>query len=130
LPPGASAGAGPALLGKVSTLPAELEALCDSVARRASPVSLGWRLVVQATGLGRLRLDGGPVEALVAAFAGLRADLEGRGGALVLLDAPDEARATLDAWGDPGDALPLMRRVKAQFDPAGTLNPGRFVGGI
>jgi glycolate oxidase FAD binding subunit len=36
----------------------------------------------------------------------------------------------LDAWGEPGDALPLMRAVKQQFDPKGTLNPGRFVGGI
>ena len=36
----------------------------------------------------------------------------------------------LDAWGSPGDSLPLMRAVKEQFDPKGTLNPGRFVGGI
>jgi glycolate oxidase FAD binding subunit len=36
----------------------------------------------------------------------------------------------VDAWGDPGDALALMRAVKQQFDPNDTLNPGRFVGGI
>jgi glycolate dehydrogenase FAD-binding subunit len=36
----------------------------------------------------------------------------------------------LDAWGQPGDALPLMRAVKKQLDPRNTLNPGRFVGGI
>jgi len=36
----------------------------------------------------------------------------------------------LDAWGAAGDALPLMRAVKQQFDPKATLNPGRFVGGI
>jgi FAD/FMN-containing dehydrogenase len=35
-----------------------------------------------------------------------------------------------DAWGDAGDGLPLMRAVKEQFDMLGTLNPGRFVGGI
>jgi FAD/FMN-containing dehydrogenase len=35
-----------------------------------------------------------------------------------------------DAWGNGGDALPLMSAVKWQFDPLGTLNPGRFVGGI
>jgi glycolate oxidase FAD binding subunit len=35
----------------------------------------------------------------------------------------------IDPWGTPA-ALDLMRRVKAQFDPHNTLNPGRFVGGI
>jgi glycolate oxidase FAD binding subunit len=38
--------------------------------------------------------------------------------------------ADLDAWGNSGDALGLMQAVKRQFDPHGTLNPGRFVGGI
>jgi glycolate oxidase FAD binding subunit len=47
----------------------------------------------------------------------------------VVLDAPRELRAALDPWGDPGPAA-LMRRVKARFDPAGTLNPGVFAGGI
>jgi len=35
-----------------------------------------------------------------------------------------------DAWGNAGDALPLMKAVKQQLDPKNTLNPGRFVGGI
>jgi FAD/FMN-containing dehydrogenase len=38
--------------------------------------------------------------------------------------------AELDAWGSAGDALPLMSAVRRQFDPQGTLNTGRFVGGI
>jgi FAD/FMN-containing dehydrogenase len=36
----------------------------------------------------------------------------------------------MDAWGSGGDALPLMLSVKQQLDPHGTLNPGRFIGGI
>jgi len=36
----------------------------------------------------------------------------------------------LDVWGPPSDAQPLMVRLKQQFDPDGTLNPGRFIGGI
>jgi len=33
-------------------------------------------------------------------------------------------------WGAPPPGLDLMRRLKAEFDPAGVLNPGRFVEGI
>jgi glycolate oxidase FAD binding subunit len=35
-----------------------------------------------------------------------------------------------DAWGAVGDALPLMRAMKQQFDPGNILNRGRYVGGI
>jgi len=35
----------------------------------------------------------------------------------------------VDVWG-PSAALDVMRGLKARFDPHGTLNPGRFVGGI
>ena len=36
----------------------------------------------------------------------------------------------LDVWGPTRDDFPLMQALKAQFDPTGTLNPGRFLGGI
>jgi glycolate oxidase FAD binding subunit len=53
------------------------------------------------------------------------------GAVAVLLDAPPELRAELDPWGvEAGPALELMRRVKRRFDPAGSCNPGVFVGGI
>jgi glycolate oxidase FAD binding subunit len=60
----------------------------------------------------------------------LRRGAEARGGNLVLWRTPMNVRAELDVWGDVGEGLPLMRRVKAQFDPNNVLNPGRFVGGI
>lgn len=49
----------------------------------------------------------------------------------MLLDAPAAVRKAANPWG-AGDsaALVLMKRVKAQFDPAGACNPGVFVGGI
>jgi glycolate oxidase subunit GlcD len=35
--------------------------------------------------------------------------------------------AGLDPWGYTPDTLPLMRRLKARWDPAGCLNPGAFL---
>jgi glycolate oxidase FAD binding subunit len=73
--------------------------------------------VVQATGIGYAHVKGGLQE--------LRAAVEREGGSLVIL-----TRTSLDAWGSVGDTLPLMRALKQQLDPKGTLNPGRFAGGI
>lgn len=39
-------------------------------------------------------------------------------------------RASLNVWGEPPDGLDRMRELKAQFDPAHILNPGRFVAGL
>jgi glycolate oxidase FAD binding subunit len=86
-------------------------------------------LVAQAVGAGLLRLEA-DVPALATATGELRGGLESRGGSLVILSGPRDLRAKTDAWGSAGDALALMRGIKAQFDPADVLNPGRFVGGI
>lgn len=123
-------GAEPALVCKVSVLPSELGGLCDRVERIAESLQITWQLVAQATGLGMLRLEGANDEALLSALATLRPQLEREGGSLVALHCPAGVKARIDVWGDGGDALPLMRRVKEQFDPSGTLNPGRFIGGI
>ncbi|WP_433058565.1 FAD-binding oxidoreductase [Dactylosporangium sp. CS-033363] len=59
----------------------------------------------------------------------LRAATRAGAGHCVVLTAPPPVRARVDVWGHV-DGLDLMRRVKDQFDPAGTFAPGRFVGGI
>ena len=50
------------------------------------------------------------------------------------LAAPESARLAVKervpVWDNPGPALRIMQRIKSQLDPAGLLNPGRFVGGI
>ena len=38
--------------------------------------------------------------------------------------------AGIPRWGAPPAGLDLMRRIKAEFDPAGMLNQGRYVAGI
>jgi len=59
----------------------------------------------------------------------LRSAAEAMRGSLVVLQAPADLKAAVDVWG-PVKGLDLMRRLKAEFDPARILNPGRFVGGI
>jgi glycolate oxidase FAD binding subunit len=62
--------------------------------------------------------------------AQLRARLPA-GAVVTVLDGPADLRGEVDSWGvTPAPALELMRRVKRRFDPAGTCNPGLFVGGI
>jgi glycolate dehydrogenase FAD-binding subunit len=50
-------------------------------------------------------------------------------GHAVVLAAPPGVREILDMWG-PTPGLPLMRRIKDQFDPGHRFAPGRFVGGM
>jgi glycolate oxidase FAD binding subunit len=51
-------------------------------------------------------------------------------GALAIEKAPVELKRTVGVWGDTRGDFGLMRALKAEFDPKGILNPGRFVGGI
>jgi glycolate oxidase FAD binding subunit len=114
-------------LAKISVLPSQiaeaLEILSALAADRAR-----CNAVMQATGIGSVHLEATPA-ALADVLKTLRTKLEAMGGSAMIAHAPS-AKPALDAWGNPGDALPLMRAVKQQFDPKSTLNPGRFVGGI
>jgi glycolate oxidase FAD binding subunit len=117
-----------AAVAKITALPASISRTVETVERAASSRKTNWKLTIQATGIGWLSLDAAP-ENLHAVLSDLRFELEHSGGSLVLCHYPPEM-SHLDAWGQPGDALPLMRAVKNQFDPKNTLNPGRFLAGI
>jgi glycolate oxidase FAD binding subunit len=119
-----------ALVCKVSVLPAQLDALTHAVERVARPLRLSWELIVQAVGVGLLRVAGPNDQALLAALSILRQQIGQMPGTCVALHCPPSIKARVDVWGADQGALPLMRRVKDQFDPQAVLNPGRFVGGI
>ena len=93
---------------KISVLPSQIAEALEGFDGRA---------VIQGTGIGWVASSD---------LAGLRRRIERIGGSLVTT----RRREGLEAWGNPGDALPLMRAVKKQFDPRNILNPGVFVGGI
>ncbi len=115
------------ILLKASLLPAEVAGWLgglDSVARRRG-MTARWRAHV-GHGIVYARLSGGRA-ALGEAVEIVRA--LARRGSVVVSDAPPEVARDIDVWGPIG-ALDVMRRLKEQFDPHATLNPGRFVGGI
>jgi glycolate oxidase FAD binding subunit len=108
----------------VADLPAAIYALSDAA---GSPVPVRGSVglgVVHAALPGHLSAD--RVRGILEA---VRTVLIARDGWCVVLNAPEPLRGELDLWG-PVRGLPLMRRVKEQFDPQRLLSPGRFVGGI
>jgi len=73
---------------------------------------------------------GADAAALSDFLADLRREAERAEGALTVRDGLTRLTPNFDAWGEPGSAIRIMRRIKERFDPHGILNPGRFVGGI
>jgi glycolate dehydrogenase FAD-binding subunit len=57
-------------------------------------------------------------------------ELAARSGAALAFERAAGDPLGCDAFGPPPPALELMRALKARFDPARVLSPGRFVAGI
>lgn len=77
----------------------------------------------------RFALDGpddGPGAA--RAFDAARETARASSGAWLCECAPPAAKRERDVFAPDPEALRLMRSLKAQFDPGGVLNPGRFAG--
>jgi glycolate dehydrogenase FAD-binding subunit len=119
---------------KASLLPSDVGAwLAALEAARAGfdgLVDLRWRARA-GVGLVDARLAGATedISSWGPAIEGLRAAAVATRGSLVVTRTPPSLRGRLDPWG-PANGLEVMRSLKSRFDPAGILNPGRFVGGI
>jgi glycolate oxidase FAD binding subunit len=112
---------------KISVPPAAITETLSTIGNGTKEL-LQVSAVFQATGIGWLVLKG-EVQNIFGVLPSLRAAIERSSGSLVLANRPSSF-PSFDTWGDPGDALPLMRALKSRLDPRSTLNPGRFVGGI
>ena len=119
----------PAAIAKFSVLLGSIASTCQQLRNLAEPLNVHWSAVAQGTGLGWIRLGPANADAIQQLLQRLRSQLEPAGGSLVVQYRSPEI-PEIEAWGNPGDALPLMLSVKQQFDARNTLNPGRFVGGI
>lgn len=128
-------GDGALMVLKASVLPARVAEAMEHGERLAAKRGLRVAIVSEAgTGVLRysFRADDGAdrVVRLAGVVDPLRAFTAGAKGSLVVLQAPPEAKATVDVWGPIGQSFVVMQRLKEQFDPGRILNPGRFVGGL
>jgi glycolate oxidase FAD binding subunit len=119
-----------ALVTKISLLISDLATVTALIERVCTKLRMKWQLVLNAQGVGMLRIDGANDEALLAGLIAIRQELAGFDASLSALGCPPAIKSRIDVWGEPGDALDLMRRVKERFDPTRVLNAGRFVGKI
>ena len=120
---------GPAgLRFRLSVLPSRLDRVL-----RELPVAGAALLVYPGSGLVFARIaldntaDGIGVE---RAWLAMRSAARAGSGHVVLEAAPEWAKVARDVHGQATDEWGLARALKARFDPAGILNPGRFVGGL
>jgi glycolate oxidase FAD binding subunit len=115
-------------ISKTAALLASAEALARRLSLPGAAVAHAGSGVVRAAyTLG----SGAPLPDVVRdGLDALRREAEAAEGSLIVETAPLAIKRHFDAWGKPGEAFVVMQRLKAQFDPRGLMNPGRFLGGI
>ncbi len=99
----------------------------------AACLDIGGASVVADPGFGALRLlwwNGPGGESLPACIRSARDAARAHGAAAVVEQLAAPLKDGIDVWGEEPDSIGVMRRIKQQFDPAGLLNPGRFIGGL
>ncbi len=123
------------LLCRASVLPSAVPNLIESIekfeydqsliGKKISHPAYGTVLVEWYCGNGPLNNE--TVSTILNTFSGLIQRLDG---SLVIQRCPRKFREEIDVWGKIGSSLEIMRRLKNQYDPNRTINPGRFIGGI
>lgn len=122
---------------RARTLRFRVTARSSRLAAARAALRAAGALVVTYPGLGllcarfSLEVEVEGAEDLVRrAFAAANAAANAGQGSAILAAGPDAVRAGRDVFGAAPASLALMRRLAAELDPKGVLNPGVFVGGI
>jgi FAD/FMN-containing dehydrogenase len=70
------------------------------------------------------------IDSLVELITRFTSEASQHEGNLGVESSPLPIKERVNVWGQPRSDYRIMRRIKEQIDPAGTLNPGRFIGGM
>jgi len=128
----------PSLRLKINLPPAAVGEFVAAITARDSDDD-PWGIVADV-GFGAVQLlrwgetfadDDAALAATLAAIAAIRERARALGGTAGVEHCPLAVKERIDVWdgGAAGAAeMAIMRRIKANFDPAGRLNPGRFMG--
>jgi glycolate oxidase FAD binding subunit len=109
---------------KISVQPTRVAEISARVEQLAGKYRAGCWVQAHAFGIVYTALSG-DAERIAPMIEELRAHAQ-----VTIQRAPRGLREKVDAWGPTKNDLPLMQKLKREFDPTRVLNPGRFVGGI
>lgn len=107
--------------------------IVDFTVRRMAEQNLQCALLAHA-GVGICRIDvlpaGGDAAGTVSAVSAVLDHCCAVGGNMIIQHASPKRKPYLPMWGTPGGDRVVVERLKRELDPAGVMNPGRFVGGL
>ncbi|MGH6876526.1 MAG: FAD-binding oxidoreductase, partial [Rhizomicrobium sp.] len=120
---------------KTSVLPSKLGALLEAAAEASQKSRLRWAAMAGGLAVSYVALlpDACDEDSRSRARTATDQILETcarLGGNSTIPWCPAEWKRSLNIWGPGRPDLEQMRKLKKVFDPAGTLAPGRFAGGI
>jgi glycolate oxidase FAD binding subunit len=113
---------------RVSALPTHVGAILEMLASQSA--ALQWHLAGRALQGVLIVSLSGDAFAVCGVVATLRQLTAAASGHVAVLMAPAEVTERTSVWDDAAGASAVMRAVKAQFDPHGTLCPGGGPGGL
>lgn len=110
---------------RVATLPNHLDKAIEALSSHGNPA------IVAQPGYGMMNAHWfGDDAEMNECISDARDAVHVLGGSLIVERSPLEVKGGIDVWDYTGESIETMRRLKAQYDPNGILNPNRFAGGI
>ena len=127
-------GSDPILNLKVTALPNQIEQVHNLI--EGHRMSTSEAAIISQPGIGTAEVSWFAAESAVdlnelsEIVRKIRSEISNLSGTVVVQKCPTDLKDLVDVWGGEPSGIGVMRRLKAQYDPKNTLNPGRFVGNI